>query len=84
MMQHITYTTRGVCARSSDIDIENDVIVSRKFNGGCNGNTSGISSLVVGMTVDEVIKRLEGIRCGLKPTSCPDQLAQALLAYKNN
>ena len=84
MMQHITYTTRGVCARSIDIDIENDVIVSMKFNGGCNGNTSGISSLVVGMTVDEVIKRLEGIRCGLKPTSCPDQLAQALLAYKNN
>ena len=84
MMQHITYTTRGVCARSIDIDIENDVIVSMKFNGGCNGNTSGISSLVVGMTVDEVIKRLEGIRCGLKPNSCPDQLAQALLAYKNN
>ena len=84
MMQHITYTTRGVCARSIDIDIENDVIVSMKFNGGCNGNTSGISALVVGMTVDEVIKRLEGIRCGLKPTSCPDQLAQALLAYKNN
>lgn len=84
MMQHITYTTRGVCARSIDIDIENDVIVSMKFNGGCNGNTSGISSLVVGMTVDEVIKRLEGIRCGLKPTSCPDQLAQALIAYKNN
>ena len=83
MMQHITYTTRGVCARSLDIDIENDIIVGMKFNGGCNGNTSGISSLVIGMTVDEVIKRLEGIRCGLKSTSCPDQLAQALIAYKN-
>ena len=82
-MEHITYTTHGVCSRSIDIDIENGKVVSMKFNGGCNGNTSGISSLVAGMPIEEVIKRLGGIKCGLKPTSCPDQLAKALLAYKN-
>ena len=83
-MQRVTYTTHGVCARAIDVDIENDIIVGMKFHGGCNGNTSGISSLVIGMTVEEVIKRLEGIKCGLKSTSCPDQLAKALIAYKNN
>jgi len=62
--------------------IENDVVVDLKVIGGCSGNLQGISALVKGMKVDDVIKRLEGIRCGMKPTSCPDQFASALKAYK--
>ena len=76
----IQYTPRGVCARSFAIDVEDGVIKSLNVVGGCNGNLKGISSLLVGMPVDEAIKRLEGIRCGSKPTSCPDQIAQALKA----
>ena len=74
----IQYTPRGVCARSFTIDVEDGIINSLKVVGGCDGNLKGISSLLVGMPVDEAIKRLEGIRCGAKPTSCPDQIAQAL------
>lgn len=77
-MNHISYTTKGVCARQIDVAIENDRIVSVQFHGGCSGNTQGVAALSVGMTVDEVIARLEGIRCGFKSTSCPDQLAKAL------
>ena len=77
-MEHITYQTRGVCSRQIDMDIENGIIVSAKFTGGCSGNTQGVASLVVGMTVEEAIKRLRGIKCGFKSTSCPDQLAVAL------
>ena len=73
-----TYTTKGVCARSITIEVENNIVKEVKFFGGCNGNTSGISKLVVGMEIDEVISRLENIRCGFKTTSCPDQLAIAL------
>ena len=73
-----TYRTSGVCARSIDFEIENNIIKSVKFNGGCAGNTQGVASLIRGMNVDEAISRLEGIRCGFKPTSCPDQLAKAL------
>ena len=80
-MEHITYKTQSVCSRSIDIDIEEDVVTSVKFNGGCAGNTQGIANLVKGMKVSEVIERLEGIRCGFKPTSCPDQLAKALKKY---
>ena len=74
-----TYKTKGTC--SSAIEIETDetnVVRSVRFIGGCNGNTKGISALVKDMPADEVIARLEGIRCGLKGTSCPDQLAKAL------
>lgn len=80
-MEHITYKTQSVCSRSIDIDIEGDVVTSVKFNGGCAGNTQGVANLVKGMKVSEVIERLEGIRCGFKPTSCPDQLAKALKKY---
>ena len=77
-MEHVTYLTKGVCSRQIDLDIENGIITDAKFTGGCSGNTQGVASLVVGMTVEEAIKRLRGIKCGFKPTSCPDQLAIAL------
>ena len=72
-MEHITYKTQSVCSRSIDIDVEDGIIVSVKFNGGCAGNTQGVASLLKGMKIEEAIERLEGIRCGFKPTSCPDQ-----------
>ena len=81
-MEHITYQTRGVCSRQIDLDIENGVIVNAKFTGGCSGNTQGVAALVVGMTVEDAIKRLRGIKCGFKSTSCPDQLAIALEEHK--
>ena len=80
MTKHITYKTQSVCSRSIEVDVENDIITNVKFNGGCAGNTQGVASLIRGMNVDEAISRLEGIRCGFKPTSCPDQLANALKA----
>lgn len=73
-----TYTPRGVCSRQILIDVEDNIIQNVQFVGGCNGNTQGISALVKGMPVEEVIRRLENIRCGSRPTSCPDQLATAL------
>lgn len=78
-----TYKTKGVCSRSIDIDIEDDVVQSVSFVGGCNGNLQGIGSLVKGMKVDDVIARLQNIKCGFKNTSCPDQLAAALKEYKS-
>lgn len=78
------YTPKGVCSNSIDIEIENGVIVSVKFSGGCNGNLQGISSLVRGMKPEDAIARLKGIRCGMKPTSCPDQLATALESMIQN
>ena len=80
-MEHISYTPRGVCSRHIDIDVENDVIRDVKITGGCAGNTQGVARLLIGMTAEEAIERLEGIRCGFKPTSCPDQLASALRKY---
>lgn len=77
-MKTITYYPKGVCSRYMEIDLENDVIQAVRVQGGCNGNLQGISSLLVGMTREEAIRRLEGIRCGAKPTSCPDQLTRAL------
>jgi uncharacterized protein (TIGR03905 family) len=82
MTKHITYKTQSVCSRSIEIDVENDIITNVKFIGGCAGNTQGVASLIRGMSVDEAISRLEGIRCGFKPTSCPDQLARALKSNK--
>ena len=70
--------TKGVCAREIIIAVEDDIVKSVIFSGGCMGNTQGISKLVEGMHKDEVIKRLSGIECGFKGTSCPDQLAKAL------
>lgn len=74
----ISYKTKGVCSRTIHIDVEDGIVKSVRFDGGCNGNTQGISALVEGMQVDEVIKRLENIKCGFKGTSCPAQLAEAL------
>ena len=81
-MEHITYRTSGVCASRIEIDLENGIIHSVAFRGGCAGNTQGVAALLVGMHIDEAIKRLEGIKCGFKSTSCPDQLAKALRQYK--
>ena len=72
------YQTKGTCSTYIDIELDGDVIRSVSFFGGCNGNLQGISKLVEGMKAEEAIKRLKGIRCGIKPTSCPDQLAIAL------
>ena len=77
-----TYETSGVCSSKIDIEISNDIIQSVKFTGGCNGNLSGIGQLVKGMKVDDVIDRLNGVLCGNKSTSCPDQLSKALAAWK--
>ena len=79
----ITYRPKGVCSQLMDIEVEDGQIESVKITGGCSGNLQGISSLLKGMDVDEAISRMEGIRCGIKATSCPDQIAQALKQYKN-
>ena len=73
-----TYKTSGTCSRQIDFEVENGIVKSISFSGGCNGNTKGIAALCEGMRVEEVIRRLKGIRCGFKDTSCPDQLAKAL------
>ena len=78
----INYRPRGVCSQQMQIDVEDGVIRSFRVLGGCSGNLQGISRLVEGMEVKEAIRRLDGIRCGFKPTSCPDQLAQALKQYR--
>ncbi len=72
------YRTQGVCSRSISFNLDNGTVSNVSFEGGCNGNTQGVSRLVEGMSAPEAIRRLEGIRCGFKATSCPDQLAQAL------
>lgn len=76
------YKTKGVCAREIEIELDGEYVKSVHFVGGCNGNTSGISSLVAGMKIDDVIKRLRGIDCRGRGTSCPDQLAKALEEFK--
>ena len=75
-----TYYPRGVCSQRMDLEVEDGVIRRVEVLGGCSGNLQGISRLVVGMKAEEAIRRMEGIRCGGKPTSCPDQLAKALRA----
>lgn len=78
-MKQYTYTTKGTCSRAIEIIVNDDSIIeSVKFVGGCSGNTQGVAALVKGMSVSEAISRLEGIKCGPRPTSCPDQLATAL------
>ena len=78
----MVYKTKGTCSQAIKIEVENDVITSVEFVGGCSGNTKGIAQLVAGMNVDDVISRLEGTTCGMRPTSCPDQLAKALKKIK--
>ncbi|MEE1154639.1 MAG: TIGR03905 family TSCPD domain-containing protein [Acutalibacteraceae bacterium] len=77
----MTYITEGTCARTIDLEMDGTKIVSVKFNGGCNGNGKGIGAIVEGMEAQQVIDRFSGIKCGMKQTSCPDQLAKALKAY---
>ena len=76
------YTTQGVCSKAINFEVEDNKVKNVSYVAGCNGNLKGIGSLVEGMDIDEVIARLEGTTCGAKKTSCPDQLAQALKAYK--
>ncbi len=78
-----TYKTSGVCSRSIDIEVEDNIVKDVSFVGGCNGNLKGIGALVSGMNIDDVIDKLENIKCGFKNTSCPAQLANALKDYKN-
>ena len=77
-METIQYTPSGVCSRHMEIDVEDGVIQAVRVMGGCNGNLQGVASLLRGMRMEDAVRRMEGIRCGMKPTSCPDQLAQAL------
>ena len=80
-----TFQPRGVCSRAMQVEVDDQgVIREMQVLGGCNGNLQGISRLVTGMTVDDAISRLKGIKCGFKSTSCPDQLAQALESLKEN
>ena len=78
------YKPTGVCSKEINIELDGDVIKSVKFTGGCSGNTQGVAALVAGMKVSDAISRLEGIRCGIRETSCPDQLAKALAEYKKS
>lgn len=80
----MVYKTKGTCSQAIDVETENGVITSVKFIGGCAGNTAGIAKLVTGMKVDDVITKLEGTTCGMRPTSCPDQLAKALKQIRDN
>ena len=73
-----TYRTSGTCSTQIDLELEEGIIKSVAFTGGCNGNLKGICSLVKGMPAEEAISKLGGIQCGMKPTSCPDQLSKAL------
>ena len=75
-----TYIPKGVCSSRIDLELDGDTIQSVSFTGGCNGNLQGICRLVKGMTAQEAVEKLQGIQCGYKPTSCPDQLSKALTA----
>lgn len=79
-----TFKTKGVCSSKIDFAVEDNVVKNVQFTGGCNGNLKAVSALVEGLSVDEVISRVEGITCGLKSTSCCDQFAQALKQVKNH
>lgn len=78
----LQYKTKGTCSSLITFDVQDNKLTHVEFTGGCNGNLKGIGKLVEGMDIDDVIKRLEGVTCGYKPTSCPDQLAAALKTYK--
>ncbi|MDY6305448.1 MAG: TIGR03905 family TSCPD domain-containing protein [Oribacterium sp.] len=78
------YRTKGTCSMEIDFDMDGRKIGDVQFIGGCSGNTQGVAALIKGMDIDEAISRIKGIRCGMKSTSCPDQLARALEQYKEN
>ena len=77
----IKFQPQGVCSKQIVIDVEDGIVNNVKFIGGCSGNTQGVGALAKGMQVNEVFERLQGIRCGARPTSCPDQLAKALVKH---
>lgn len=79
-----TYKPDGVCSQLFEIEVENNIVKDCVIYGGCSGNTQGVAKLILGMNVDDVINKLDGIRCGYKNTSCPDQLAKALKAYQKS
>ena len=81
-MEKFTYTPQGVCSKLIEIESEGDTVKKFVFTGGCSGNTQGVAKLCEGISVDEIINRLSGIKCGSKATSCPDQLAMALKSMK--
>ena len=81
-MEEFIYTPRGVCSKKMIFKINNDILEDFEVIGGCPGNLQGIRSLIKGMNIDEVIGKLDGIKCGMKDTSCPDQIANALKEYK--
>ena len=78
MKKHIDYKTKGTCSRAVIVDVEDGIITDCAFVGGCSGNTQGVASLVIGMKAEDAVKKIKGIKCGMKSTSCPDQLALAL------
>jgi uncharacterized protein (TIGR03905 family) len=78
------YKTSGVCSSGIDFEVVDNKVTNVKFIGGCSGNTQGVAALIEGMDIDEAIRRIEGIKCGFRPTSCPDQLSKALKQYKES
>lgn len=76
------YKTSGTCSKAIEFSVENGIVTDCNFIGGCSGNTQGVARLVTGRSVDDVISLLEGIQCGFRGTSCPDQLAKALKSYQ--
>ncbi len=84
MTEVIQYNTYGTCCKMMQVKVNDGIIEDVDFIGGCHGNLQGIKKLVKGMKIDDVIDRLNGIRCGDKPTSCPDQLARCLISYKSS
>ncbi len=82
MIKTLSYATHGTCSRGIELAVEDNIVKSVKFIGGCSGNTQGVAALVIGMDIDEAISRIKGIKCGPKLTSCPDQLALALEEIK--
>ena len=82
-IKHTLYTCQGTCSKAIEVTAKDGIIENVTFYGGCNGNTKGLSQIVRGMKVDEVIARLKGTTCGARPTSCPDQLTRALEQLRN-
>ena len=80
----LQYKTKGTCSSLITFDVQDNKLTHVEFTGGCNGNTQGVAKLAEGMPIDVLIERLQGIRCGMRPTSCPDQLARALMKAKQN
>lgn len=78
------YKTSGVCSSGIDFEVVDNKVTNVKFIGGCSGNTQGVAALIEGMDIDEAIRRIEGIKCSFRPTSCPDQLSKALRQYKES